>query len=74
MKKYIKNNAKIKAAIPYGGLKEIAKMSNTSIYTVSRVVNGVSRNLKVIEAITEYLKSLEQTNKNLDDALSTLSN
>lgn len=53
-----KNQNIVKAAIPYGGLSEIATRSNTSVYTVSRVINGKSRNQKVLKEINTYLQEL----------------
>ncbi len=66
------NKANIKEVIPYGGIKEIAKRSKTSIYTVSRVVNGGSKNLRVKAAITEYLIEVNETGKKLNQAVATL--
>jgi hypothetical protein len=62
-----KNTAQIKGKIPYGGVKEIAERAKTSIYTVSRVVNGKSENVKVLRAITQYLKDVKNTKKELTE-------
>lgn len=56
-----KNKKELKAAMPYGSLSEIAKRSETSIYTVSRVVNGKSNNNKVLKEISLYLKERVNT-------------
>lgn len=59
----------LKKALPYGSIKEIAKRSNTSIYTVSRVIKGGSKNPDVIKALTAYLQELAQTNQQLDQVI-----
>lgn len=64
MQNIVKNTA-IKGAIPYGGIKEIAKRSNTSIFTVSRVIAGRSRNLKVLNVIKDYLSEIHSTNETI---------
>lgn len=73
MQNIVKNEA-VKKTIPYGGIKEIAKASKTSIYTVSRVVNGRSKNIAVKKAITEYLKNLKATDEELSNSVSSLYN
>lgn len=60
MQNIVKNTA-IKAAIPYGGIKEIAKRANTSIFTVSRVITGKSKNLRVLNEIKNYLSEIKTT-------------
>ena len=60
---------KLKKALPHGGIKEIAKRSETSIYTVSRVIRGGSKNPKVLKAIAEYLNELAQAKMQLDQAI-----
>lgn len=61
--------AQIKEKIPYGGIKEIAEKANISIYTVSRVLNGKSKNRKVVRAISEYLKEVKNTNQELQSLI-----
>lgn len=54
--------AKVKKALPYGAIKEVANRSKTSIYTVSRVLNRGGKNTKVLIAIKEYIEEMQQTN------------
>jgi transcriptional regulator with XRE-family HTH domain len=67
-----KNQNNVRAAIQYGGIKDIAERSNTSIYTVSRVLNGKSKNLKVLKEIDTYLKELLDTNSSIHQIAETL--
>ena len=53
--------AQVKKALPYGAIKEIALRSNTSIYTVSRVLNRGAFNTIIIKIIKEYLEEMQQT-------------
>jgi transcriptional regulator with XRE-family HTH domain len=66
MQQLAKKQNDVKAAIPYGGLSEIAERSGTSIYTVSRVVNGKSRNRKVLTEISAYLTELNTVNESIN--------
>lgn len=66
------NTTKIKEKIPHGGLKIIAKMSGTTIYTVSRVVNGRSENQKVKKAITKYLNKLNKQHTEFNNAVNSI--
>ncbi|PQJ11764.1 hypothetical protein CJD36_008190 [Flavipsychrobacter stenotrophus] len=69
MQQVVKKQNEIKASIPYGGFKEIAASANTSVYTVSRVVNGKSRNRKVLAEINNYLAGLRNDKETLQDNL-----
>lgn len=64
MQNIVKNN-KIKSAIPHGGVTEIAKIAGVTIFTVSRVLSGKSRNNKVLNAIAVYLDGLKSTNNKI---------
>lgn len=63
------NTAQIKEKIPYGGIKEIAAKANVSIFTVSRVISGKSKNVDVLKAMTKYLKELKSTSNELTELL-----
>ena len=59
----IKNDlGNLRKLLPHGAISEIAKQSNTTIYTVSRVFNGRSKNIKVIRAIGDYVKGIMDKN------------
>ena len=74
MQKYSKGTNVIKAAIPYGGISEIAAASGTSIFTVSRVINGKSRNKKAMEALATYLSTLKATKETIVTSVDAISN
>lgn len=63
-----KNNklAKIKEELPHGAIGEIAKRSGVVYTTVSRVLYGKSTNPKVIKAIGDYLKEINESRLSLD--------
>ena len=61
MEKNIINRAQIKKTLPYGAIKEIAKRSNVSIFTVSRVLKGGSKNPIVLNVLKNYLKEIYNT-------------
>ena len=65
-KVHTNRKAAIKKAIPYGGIKEVAKRSNTSKYTVSRVIKGESENPLVLRELTKYLQELTSTKQKLN--------
>lgn len=62
----------LKEMIPHGGQKEIAKRAETSAITVNRVVNGHSKNPKILKIIKEYLKELAQEKQELQEVITTL--
>ena len=64
--------AQIKSKILYGGAKEIAEKSGFSTVTVSRVINGKSKNKKVKTAILAYLKEAKATDTEIANTISTL--
>ncbi len=73
----MQNNVKgkrLRSAIPYGGLSEIAKRSGESQSTVSRVVNGKSRNKKVLCIVQEYLTELQLTHIQIDNSVRAILN
>lgn len=72
MQQLVKKQNEIKRAIPYGGLTEIAEHSGTSIYTVSRVVNGKSRNRKVLSEIDKYLDELKMTHEGIKNSIAVI--
>lgn len=46
---------KLKNALPYGAINEIAAKCKVNRLTVSNVINGKSKNRKVVSSINEYL-------------------
>ncbi len=74
MQTAIKKQNQIKAAIPHGGLSDIATRSQKSIYTVSRVVNGKSRNRKVLDEIDRYLLELRNRDESINHNSMALAN
>lgn len=60
------NTAAVKKSLPYGAIKEIACRSKTSIYTVSRVLKGGSKNPVVLKNIKSYIEEIQQTNKEIN--------
>lgn len=61
--------AALKKAIPYGGIKEVAKRANTTIYTVSRVIRGGSNNPIVLRVLAEYIEEQNRTKIQLNTAV-----
>lgn len=66
------NTTQIKEKIPHGGIKIIAGMAGTTIFTASRVVNGKSENAKVKKAITQYLKQLSKEENDFKKAINPI--
>ena len=58
MQNTVKNITTLRKILPHGAIKEISDKSGTTIFTVSRVFNGKSKNIKVIRAISEYIHDL----------------
>ena len=69
----MEKNAKspLRKALPHGGIKEVARRSNTSIHTVSRVLKGGSQNPTVKKALADYLTELAATEQQLSRAVET---
>ncbi len=63
------NTNKIKEILPHGSITEIAKKSKKSIYTVSRVINGKSKNKDVLLSIAEYIKDIKNVNETLNNVI-----
>lgn len=57
MKKIVKETA-VKIELPHGAGKKVAEMAGVSIFTVSNVLSGKSKNTKVLTAIRDYLKQI----------------
>ncbi len=72
MKKVAINNAKLKEVLPHGACKEVAKRSKTSIYTVSRVLNGRSNNMNVVNEIRKYVEELRTTKEQINETVEAL--
>ena len=64
--------AQIKSKILYGGAKEIAEKSGTLTVTVSRVLNGKSKNRRVKAAILAYLKKEKATDTEIANTIASL--
>lgn len=64
--------AEIKKLIPYGGIKEIAKRSNSSVFAVSRVLNKGVNNPIIIKSLTQYLKEIKDVKQEFDSVLNEL--
>lgn len=62
----------IKSKNLYGGAKEIAEKSGYSTVTVSRVINGKSKNKTVKAAILAYLKEQKATDTEIAKVIATL--
>lgn len=65
MQEFGKKQNEVRDAIPHGGISEIAQRSGTSIYTVSRVINGKSRNQKVLAHLNIYLSELKTVHESI---------
>lgn len=63
---------KIKAMLPHGAKTVIAKNASVSLQTVHCVLNGKSNNIKVINAIADYLIDFRDTEKNAIERLASL--
>jgi len=72
MQKNSVNTAEIKKILPYGAIKKIAKESNKSIFTVSRVLKGASNNQDVKKSIKEYLQEMNDNDKELNTLITEL--
>ena len=67
--KAMKNNNKldkIKEELPFGAISEIAKRSEVSYQTVTRVLQGKSKNIRVMKAITDYLKEMNDNTQSFN--------
>lgn len=64
----------LKKVLPHGAISEIAKKSKKSIYTVSRVINGKSKNKKVVSALHKYLDELAANKKQIKIQVDFLAN
>lgn len=60
------NTAEIKKILPHGSVKEVAKRSKMSIYTVSRVLNGSSNNPFILKEIEAYILEVQATTKRIN--------
>ncbi len=60
------NTAGVKKLLPYGAIKEIANRSNRSIFTVSRVLSGGSKNPIVLKTIKDYLEEMQTTSNQIN--------
>ena len=63
---------KIKAMLPHGAITKIAKNSSVSLQTVHCVLNGTSNNIKVMNAIADYLIEFQKIEKMAIDRLASL--
>lgn len=62
----MKSNGKIhdvRKELPFGAIAQIAKRSNVTYQTVTRVLNGKSENRNVKIALTEFIKEMNETNQ-----------
>lgn len=66
MQKNSINTAAVKKMLPYGAIKEIANRSKTSIYTVSRVIKGGSKNAIVLQTMKDYIVEIQKTNEEIN--------
>lgn len=64
------NTAALKKYLPHGAIKEIAKRSDMSIYTVSRVLKGGSTNAIILKNIKDYIEEMQQTNNEINALVS----
>lgn len=64
------NTASVKKQLPYGAIKEIAKRSNKSIFTVSRVLKGRGNNPIVLKNIQQYLEEIKETTDQINALVS----
>lgn len=55
-----KSTTFLKAAIPHGGIADIAKAAGVSRFTAMRVLQGKSKNRRVLRALASYLQELKQ--------------
>ncbi len=69
MKTAQKSRVALKEALPHGAMTEIAERCGLTKYTISRVVNGQSNNIKAKRAIENYLKEL----RSLESSIATQS-
>ena len=63
----------LKKIMPHGAIKEVAKRSKTSIYTVSRVFRGKSNNVSVIKAIKVYVDEMKATKEAINETVKSFS-
>jgi hypothetical protein len=66
MQKTAINSMQVKKTLPYGAIKEIAFRSKMSIYTVSRVIKGGSKNPIVLKNLKEYIEEIQQVNTEIN--------
>jgi predicted transcriptional regulator len=63
---------KIKEQLPHGAQTDIAKRANVHLHTVTRVLNGESENVAVLNAIADYLTERKNEKQNANNRLSSL--
>ena len=56
---------KLKKCLPHGAQTEIANTANVSLQTVHYVLKGKSQNIKVLNAIADYLTAIKSTEERL---------
>ena len=63
-------------SLPNGAVKEIAKIANINIITMSKVINGKkvrqSSKIKVLKAIEQYLKQKQEQETQLQESIKQL--
>lgn len=63
----------LKKALPHGSVKAIAERMNLDASTVSKVLDGKSNNLEVIEVALQVAKEAKAKRRDLENRITELS-
>jgi hypothetical protein len=55
--------------LPYGSIKTIARRSDVSIFTVSRVIKGSSNNPNVLKNIKDYIEEINKVDSDINSLI-----
>ena len=69
MQNKVRNARDIKKMLPYGSIKTIARRSDVSIFTVSRVIKGSSNNPKVLRNIKDYIEEINKVDSDINSLI-----
>lgn len=68
----MENILKIKNQLPHGAQTEIANSAKVSVVAVNRVLNGKTTDVKIMNAIADYLTKLKDDKASAEKRLASL--